>query len=280
VTRRRLFIAATILAAGAATAAAVFFRVAESKRPRTTLAAPRIPPVTPKRPRPQVTEISRLIKLGWPVYCGGRHGNMVALTFDDGPGPLTPLALQVLRRAHVGASFFLVGRNVAARSRLPRSEAQLGDVGDHTWNHVQLSRLHPQMMYAELARTQAAVQAATHRRVVFFRPPYGARNGAVDAMSRRLGMIEVLWSVDSRDWTGASWSSIADVVAHAARPGSIVLMHENRGQTIRALRFLLLPALARRHLRPVSLTTLLTRNPPTQRQLRLGWSGCLGTRGG
>jgi peptidoglycan/xylan/chitin deacetylase (PgdA/CDA1 family) len=205
---------------------------------------------------------------------------MIALTFDDGPGRYTPLALRVLRRAHARASFFLVGRNIVAGSSIPRSETQLGDVGDHTWNHVALPRLDARTMRAEMLRTQSAVRAVTRREVVFFRPPYGARDSTVDTAVRRLGMIEILWSVDSRDWMGASWSRIAEAVAGAARSGSIVLMHENRGQTIRALRFALLPALARRHLHPVSLTTLLTRDPPTQRQLGRGWSGCFGTRSG
>jgi hypothetical protein len=52
-------------------------------------------------------------------------------------------------------------------------------------------------------------------------------------------------------------------------------MHENRGQTIRALRYLILPALRRLRLRPVSLETLLAVDPPSTALLRGGYNGCL-----
>jgi peptidoglycan/xylan/chitin deacetylase (PgdA/CDA1 family) len=214
-----------------------------------------------------------------PVFCGGPHGRDVALTFDDGPGPYTPLALRILRQARVEATFFVVGRNLSRFARsLPRAELALGAVGDHTWNHLDLPRLDPRTMAKELSTTQAAVQAATGRPVELFRPPYGAHDSAVDRETHRLGMLEVLWSIDSRDSEGASHSQIARDVLGSIRPGSIVLMHENRGQTIEALKFLILPALRRRRLRPVSVPVLLSSDPPTLAQLRAGYRGCLGTR--
>lgn len=50
-------------------------------------------------------------------------------------------------------------------------------------------------------------------------------------------------------------------------------MHENHGQTIRALP-LIFKALRRRHLRAVSVPLLLTDDPPSLAQLAAGWSGC------
>jgi hypothetical protein len=52
-----------------------------------------------------------------------------------------------------------------------------------------------------------------------------------------------------------------------------VLMHENHGQTIRALTTLL-PALHRRHLRSVSVPQLLASDPPPAAQVRRGLAGC------
>jgi peptidoglycan/xylan/chitin deacetylase (PgdA/CDA1 family) len=57
------------------------------------------------------------------------------------------------------------------------------------------------------------------------------------------------------------------------RAGSIVLMHENRGQTIRALRGIL-PSLRRRGLRSVTVPELLAADPPTTAQLAAGRQGC------
>jgi hypothetical protein len=56
--------------------------------------------------------------------------------------------------------------------------------------------------------------------------------------------------------------------------GSVVLMHENRGQTIRALHRLLLPWLLRHGYRLVSVPELLAFDPPKAAQLRAGWRGC------
>ncbi|HEU0318046.1 MAG TPA: polysaccharide deacetylase family protein, partial [Solirubrobacteraceae bacterium] len=46
------------------------------------------------------------------VTAGSAAKREMALTFDDGPGPFTPQVLGVLRRMHVPATFFLVGRSI------------------------------------------------------------------------------------------------------------------------------------------------------------------------
>ncbi len=79
--------------------------------------------------------------------------------------------------------------------------------------------------------------------------------------------------MDSADSLGANYAGIIRNVEAGLHPGSIILMHENRGQTIRALTTLL-PVLAQRHLRSVSLPELLYADPPSARQLRLGPAGC------
>jgi peptidoglycan/xylan/chitin deacetylase (PgdA/CDA1 family) len=218
--------------------------------------------------------VERLAALGLPVYCGGSRGRDVALTFDDGPGVYTHLALQALRRAGARATFFLVGRNLARWPGFVRPEAALGALGDHTWTHAFLPPLPRSVMMRQLADTQAAIAAESSRPVLLFRPPYGGRNSTIDAAAHSLGMLEVLWSVDSLDWKGATWRQIAANVAHGARPGSIVLMHENHGQTIRSLRNLVLPFLRAHRLQPVSVPQLLRLDPPSDRQLRAGLAGC------
>jgi hypothetical protein len=67
---------------------------------------------------------------------------------------------------------------------------------------------------------------------------------------------------------------IRNNVLREIRPGSIVLMHENRGQTIRALYYHVFRDLRRRGLHPVSVPELLARDPPTPAQLRAGPAGC------
>src|SRR5207237_10753127 len=68
---------------------------------------------------------------------------VVALTFDDGPnGMWTPLVQQRLAQAHVPATFFLIGHDVASRPDLMRADLAAGsEVGDHTYRHPRLTRL-------------------------------------------------------------------------------------------------------------------------------------------
>jgi peptidoglycan/xylan/chitin deacetylase (PgdA/CDA1 family) len=136
----------------------------------------------------------------------------------------------------------------------------------------------PELSSAEVVRqllsTKRAIQDDTHSPVELVRPPYGASDRRVERSVRSLGLVDVLWSIDSRDSEGADWSQIAARVERFVRPGSIILMHENRGQTIRALRRAILPFLHARGFLPVSVPELLARDPPTHTQLAAGVNGC------
>jgi len=233
------------------------------------------------RARPAVRverEIARLLRLDLPVRCGGLRSRYVALTFDDGPGPHSQLALRILARAHAHATFFLVGKQLRYWPRIPRRELRLAALGDHTWTHRDLLALPNSAIRRELVATRTAIEQATGVRVRLFRPPYGATDARVGRVAAHLGMVEVLWSIDSRDSEGASWSAIGAEVARQIRGGSIVLLHENRGQTIRALRDLILPLLRARHLITVSVPQLLALDPPSRAQLRAGYAGCQAVR--
>jgi peptidoglycan/xylan/chitin deacetylase (PgdA/CDA1 family) len=199
----------------------------------------------------------------------------VALTFDDGPGPYTHFALSKLRRFHARATFFLVGRNLKRSGRLARAETRFDALGDHTFTHPYLPGLPLPAMRSEIVRAAGAIEAATGERVGLFRPPYGARTPAIDAAARSRGLLTVVWDVDARDSEGANFAQIKAIVRRGLRPGAIVLMHENRGQTIRALAAILY-TLHRRHLRAVTLPELMRIDPPSSRQLRAGPKGCPG----
>jgi peptidoglycan-N-acetylglucosamine deacetylase len=217
--------------------------------------------------------LDALVAAGKPVYCGAGRQRLVALTFDDGPGPYTKFAIDEIGRAHARVTWFLVGRNLQPNaSRLPQEQA-LGELADHTWTHPALTGLSPDAATSEIQRTRDAVAAAAGRSVRLFRPPYGLRNGGIDDTVRRLGMVDVIWSVDSLDSAGADKHGIARAVIGNLHPGAIVLMHENRGQTIQALHKIL-PALRRKHLEAVPVSELLQRDPPSRAQLDRGRDGC------
>jgi peptidoglycan/xylan/chitin deacetylase (PgdA/CDA1 family) len=224
-----------------------------------------------------IANVRRLTQLGLPVYCAAPHGDELAFTFDDGPGPYTYLALRQLSRAGERATFFVVGRSIDYFPGRLQRETVVAAIGDHTYQHLVLTELAPSAIRFQLAQTKEAIERATRQPTYFFRPPYGARDATVDATAKRLGLLEILWSVDSRDSLGANRAGIIRNVEAGLRPGAIILMHENRGQTIRALSTLL-PELRRRHLRSVSLLQLFASDPPSVVQVRRGDAAC-GVRG-
>jgi peptidoglycan/xylan/chitin deacetylase (PgdA/CDA1 family) len=194
-----------------------------------------------------------------PVASAPEAGPSVALTFDDGPSPYTAPLLGELEALRVPATFFLVGRNVSGSEPLLQRMLTDGDaIGNHTWDHVDVSRGGTDAA-AQLERTNAAIAAATGGyRPCLFRPPYGLTGPRLDALVHDLGMQTVLWSVDPRDWSQPGTAAIVTRVLSAVQSGAIVVMHDGGGprrQTLAAVpaivdrlhargyRFLTVPAL-------------------------------------
>jgi peptidoglycan/xylan/chitin deacetylase (PgdA/CDA1 family) len=214
----------------------------------------------------------RLARSGQPVYCGGGRLPQVALTFDDGPSWTTPQIISLLRSAGARGTFFDIGERTTYYPAYVRLQRVLGAVGDHTWTHPRLTTLRWRRLVEQLRWGRTAVRRATGRRVVLFRPPYGERSRLVDRAAHGLHLLQVLWSVDSRDSDGATLQQIERNVLQGLRPGAIVLLHENHPETLVALRKVILPALKRRGLSAVTVPELLATDPP--RQLWLGQRSC------
>jgi peptidoglycan/xylan/chitin deacetylase (PgdA/CDA1 family) len=222
----------------------------------------------------QQAAVNRLIQLGLPVFCAGTQNKYVALTFDDGPGPQTERVLRLLARSGHRATFFIVGRQLAEYPLLPGVEARAEAIGDHTFNHVDLTRLNPRDRTFELAQTRQLLERASDSPVMLFRPPYGAHNAVVDAAARQLGLLQLTWNVDTQDSEGMSAAGIRQLAGEGIRPGAIILMHENKPQTLVALPRIL-RTLERRGYRSVTIPELLALNPPSDQQVQAGFQGCV-----
>lgn len=203
------------------------------------------------------------------VSVAGDRRREVALTFDDGPGPYTPLVLRALRRLHVPATFFEVGQMIRAFPRIAREVGHSGlPIGDHTFDHPALTALSPARQLAEIAGQAAAMRTVGDRPPQLFRPPYGLFDATTEAILRRLSLVNVVWTLDSKDYTrpGVAW--IVRNVIGGIRPGAIVLMHDgggDRSETVAAL-----PALVHdlrmRGYRLVTVPRLLLDDPPPRHQ--------------
>jgi peptidoglycan/xylan/chitin deacetylase (PgdA/CDA1 family) len=230
----------------------------------TALAAYREPGPRPYVPtvRQQQRAVAAAFRRGAAIGCGGGRSDAVALTFDDGPGPYTADVLQVLREWGATATFFLVGNRLQYWPEAALDEARLGAVGDHTWSHPRLTQLPHWLVWLELMRTQYELAGATGLKPTLFRTPYELHSPSIDATVRKLGLLEVLWDVDSRDdVANARASDIVRTVDAGLRPGAIVLLHDIHPWTLQALPGIL-DAIARRGLRTVTVPQLLALDPP------------------
>jgi peptidoglycan/xylan/chitin deacetylase (PgdA/CDA1 family) len=221
----------------------------------------------------QLAAVERLARYGLPLFCGGRSKRVVALTFDDGPGPYTHFAVRKLRENHLRATFFLVGKQIRAYPGWAHRETPVAALGDHTLTHPFLPALAQPEMVEQIAGAKTLIERVSRERVVMFRPPYEGRSPAIDREAKALGLLQVLWNVDSADSDGAEYAGIEHNVLAGLHAGSIILMHENRGQTIRALPTIF-AALHRDHLRAVTVPELVAEDPPSLAQLRAGGRGC------
>ena len=221
----------------------------------------------------QRAAVERFWAIGRPIFCTAGRGRYAALTFDDGPSRYSDQVLRLLARAGAHGTFFLVGRNLPEGPDVPRRQLQLGAIGDHTWNHPVLTTLRPRALHFELSATKRALERATGQPITLFRPPYEARNPAVDAKARSLGLLQVLWNVDTADSRGASTAQVAANAESGLRPGAIILMHETYERSVRALPRIL-QAARRRGIELVSVPQLLALDPPPEAQVRAGGLAC------
>lgn len=221
----------------------------------------------------QSAALERYRQIGLPIYCAGGRSRYAALTFDDGPSSYSPQVLDMLRRAGAQATFFVIGGQVAGAAGIVRRQAGAGVVGDHTWDHVNLTRISAGDVASELDRTRRAIERTARQPVTLMRAPYGARDSVLDSRISHLGFVHVLWDVDTRDSVGAGTAGIVQNADAGLAPGAIVLMHETSDRSMAALPQVLAAA-RRRHLRLVTVPELLALDPPPDAQVRAGGVGC------
>lgn len=161
------------------------------------------------------------------IWKGPSHA--VSLTFDDGPHPVwTPRVLDCLRHHGVRATFFLVGERAWNHPEIvSRIAAEGHEIGNHGWTHRSMLLCTAQQMAESIGRCQRTIARITGTSPRWLRPPFGRRDFRLYRVSKRLGLVPVLWSLDSQDWLRHDVEPICRRI-HRAQRGDIVLMHDGR----------------------------------------------------
>ncbi|EYB68582.1 polysaccharide deacetylase [Deinococcus phoenicis] len=171
------------------------------------------------------------------LFKGNPAQRQVALTFDDVPHPLYfPLVLDLLKREHAHATFFIIGRNAEAYPYFIRDLVQEGhELGNHTYHHVRLPHLTDTQIRAELQSTNDLLTRLTGQPVRFFRPPGGEYSQRVLNIARSLGMTTVFWTDDPGDFQNPGVETVEARFTRHLRPGGIILLHDNAPDGLKAL---------------------------------------------
>jgi cellulose synthase/poly-beta-1,6-N-acetylglucosamine synthase-like glycosyltransferase/peptidoglycan/xylan/chitin deacetylase (PgdA/CDA1 family) len=175
----------------------------------------------------------------------------IALTFDDGPDPTwTPQILDVLKRHHAHATFFVIGAHAAANPGLiKRTLAEGNEIGNHTYTHIDMASAPAWRIKLELDLTQQALAGAAGVHTRLMRMPYSsAPDGLTGAewqaaqRAGRLGYAVILTDRDTEDWARPGVNGIVKAATNGGRQGAVVMLHDSGGdrlQTVQALDIIL-----------------------------------------
>ena len=157
----------------------------------------------------------------------------IALTFDDGPSAAwTPALLDGLKERGVKATFFLIGENADKNPEIVKRMAEEGHlIGNHTYHHVELTKVSENEARLELADTSAVIDRITGKEPEYMRPPFGAWQRKLE---QEIQMLPVLWTIDPLDWTTENQDEIVNKVVTEAEENDIILLHDCYKSSIEA----------------------------------------------
>ncbi|WP_337101969.1 polysaccharide deacetylase family protein [Paenibacillus sp. YIM B09110] len=159
---------------------------------------------------------------------------VIALTFDDGPDKrYTPAILDILKEKGVKATFFVVGLQVNKSPEVLKRIVKEGhEIGNHTYNHKDLSKLSKDAILKEINDSDKLIKDAVGFTPVLFRAPYGAVSDTLKDIVKNTGRHMIGWNIDTRDWAGTSVADMQEMIRTEAKPGGIILMHSFGGKHI------------------------------------------------
>lgn len=158
---------------------------------------------------------------------------MVAITYDDGPSDeTTPTVLDALEEHFGVATFFMVGSRISGNEAILQRSYNLGnELGNHTYDHPELSKLGSEGVQSQLSQTDELIKnACPDITSIIMRPPFGAFNDTVKSAANR---PIIMWSLDTLDWKTRNTQSDIDA-ALGAKDGDIILMHDIHEPTVAA----------------------------------------------
>lgn len=152
------------------------------------------------------------------------------LTFDDGPTEgVTPWVVEELEKWGAKATFFCIGKNVAAHPDIFRLLIEKGHtVGNHTYNHLNGWKQRNELYYSDADKGESTIlHHSDFHKVKFFRPPYGKLKPSQYRYLKTKYQI-VMWDVLSFDFNvELDKETVLKNVLKNATSGSIIVFHDS-----------------------------------------------------
>ena len=161
----------------------------------------------------------------------------VLLTFDDGPNPqTTPIVLDLLKEYNVTAIFFVIGTKAKSENELVKRIMDDGHfIGNHTFSH------HPMFALLNGVKVEKEIVELNNLfinqgiQTNLFRPPIGYTNPIIARVVNKLSLNIIGWNKRSYDTVIRNPKKLAKRLLFIAKPGSLILLHDNLKQTSEAL---------------------------------------------
>ena len=153
----------------------------------------------------------------------------VALTFDDGPDPLTtPELLRLLEKHRVHATFFVTGHRVVRHPQLAKEIiAQGHGLANHSFHHDMLGAFRSATtMQHEIEATQRALKDLGIVPLAY-RPPMGITSPRLRRVMQMQGMFVVNFSCRAWDGGNRRIRNMSGRILKRVRANDILLLHEN-----------------------------------------------------
>lgn len=163
----------------------------------------------------------------------------ISISFDAAWGADDTIQiLDILDKYNIKTTFFMTGGWVESYPDMVKEIYSRGhDLGNHSQNHKQMSKLNAEQQKEEIMKVSAAVKELTGYDMFLFRPPYGDYNNTLINTVYSCNYYPIQWSVDSLDWKDYGVESIIKTVTKHKKlaNGAIVLMHNGAKFTAQAL---------------------------------------------
>ena len=162
---------------------------------------------------------------------------LVAITFDDGPGPYTDYLVDTLNNNKAHATFFMLGKNINVYKNSVVNVYNSGnEIGYHSYAHDNFKRQELSTIKSEYDLSNEYLKSIIGTTFALTRPPYGSLN---EDIKNTLNTPFILWNIDTEDWRHKDVEYLTQYVLDNIKEGSIILFHDIHKTSVQTMEKLL-----------------------------------------